>query len=228
MAKFITTKDALSEIEKIIINAERELVILSPYVRPADDILLRLRHADDRGVHITLIFGKNELDENVRKEFGRYQNLELYFSPLLHAKCYHNEKRLVITSLNLIHTSEHNFEMGVAVEAGDPVFKEALGEIEFIKSRAERRALPMPKSVSPPVHTAAAGQHSGFCIRCSKQIPLNPERPYCATCFASWSRWENWEFEEKSCHNCGRAHVTSRMKPQCYSCFKANPVRVAW
>jgi phosphatidylserine/phosphatidylglycerophosphate/cardiolipin synthase-like enzyme len=224
MAKFVTAKDALSELEKIISQAEKELVLVSPFVRPAADIRERLLHADQRGVRITLIYGKAELDENFRKEFERYQHLRLYFFSSLHAKCYHNEKRMVITSLNLIESSEHNFEMGVAVEAGDPVFADAIREIDFIKSRAEPRPLPKRKGAGTAGRTSPQAAH-GFCIRCSKQIQLDPEKPYCATCFASWSRWENWEFEEKACHRCGRAHVSSRMKPQCYACFKATAAR---
>jgi hypothetical protein len=226
MARFVTTKAALSHLEQIIDSAERELVLLSPYVHLAPDLRDRLRHADARGVRITFIYGKKELHEEVRQEFARYQHMTLYFSERLHAKCYFNEHKMVITSLNLIEKSEHNFEMGVVLERDEEIYVEARREVELIKSQAEIRLAPgtRPAGMPTPIQVSApkrAAKTSGFCIRCSQKIELDPDRPLCATCFASWARFENWEFAEKVCHRCGRPGATSRLKPQCYQCFKA-------
>lgn len=220
MAEFITTKDALSVLEKLISSAEKELVLVSPYVRLAPDIRARLRDADRRGVKITLIHGKEELNDSTREVLTLFQHLEVYFFKDLHAKCYHNGRRMIITSLNLIESSEHNFEMGVAVESGDPVFTDALREIEFVRQAAERRTF-APKPALTARKPAIVSTAKGFCIRCAKVIDLDSERPYCTTCFVSWSRWENWGFEEKVCHRCGRPGATSREKPQCYKCYKS-------
>lgn len=63
---------------------------------------------------------------------------------------------------------------------------------------------------------------TGFCIRCKKTIKLDPQSPYCYTCFKVWKRFENSEYEENYCHICGEENVSTMQKPACYGCFKIN------
>jgi hypothetical protein len=117
MAKFLTTAAVILGVENIIENANKKLVLISPFVQISKILLERLQQASQRGVEIILIYGKGELKTTEKKQFETIENLTLYFYENLHAKCYFNEKEMVITSMNLYEFSEkHNREMGVLIK----------------------------------------------------------------------------------------------------------------
>lgn len=60
----------------------------------------------------------------------------------------------------------------------------------------------------------------GICIRCQKKIKLNPQAPYCYSCFKSWSKYQNKEHQEKFCHICGKENKSSMLKPVCQNCYR--------
>ena len=135
MAGFLTTRAITSAIEDIINNAEKSLVLVSPFIKVPESLFQNLMAADKQGVRITLIFGKRELDDDVRKQLRQLKNLKVLFLENLHAKCYFNEQSMVITSLNLYDFSEqNNREIGVLVKIQDDenVYREALKEIQRI------------------------------------------------------------------------------------------------
>jgi len=219
MAHFLTARLALSELESMI-TTSRELTLLSPYVRPASDVTDWLRAADARGVAIRLVYGKEEMGEAQMRTFSQFRRLKLYYSERLHAKCYYNESRMIITSLNLLDSSEKNDEFGVRLDRDEQAYSDAAAAAERIIAAAAPRNSVGAK-LSAALRTLVRSETTGFCIRCAQRIELDPDRPLCAACFASWARFENWEFAEKVCHRCGRPGATSRLKPQCYPCFKA-------
>ncbi len=136
MARFLTTRGTTSAIEDIINGAEKDIFLISAYIRIPDGLLQNLRAADDRGVRTTLVYGKDEkLDRSVMEQINQLKHVRLYFLKNLHAKCYFNEESMVITSLNLYDFSEqNNREMGVLVTKQDDedVFNEADREAQRI------------------------------------------------------------------------------------------------
>ena len=139
MAKFLTTRGTTSEIEKIINNAQKGLVLISPFVKIPNSPFQNLLAVDKRGVSTTVIFGKKDLEDDVKQQLRQLKNARIYFLDNLHAKCYFNEQSMVITSLNLYDFSEqNNREMGVLVTNGEDkeLFKEAVGEARRIISMA--------------------------------------------------------------------------------------------
>lgn len=144
MAIFLTTRGTTSEIEKIINNASKGLVLMSPFLRIPSSLFQNLLAADKRGVNTTVIYGKKDLEADAQQQLRQLKNARVYFLGNLHAKCYFNEKSMVITSLNLYDFSEeHNREMGVLVTNEDDkeLFNEALGEARRIISMASLQNL---------------------------------------------------------------------------------------
>lgn len=142
MAKFLTTVGNSYFIEQIVLNAESSLTIVTPYLKISQTLLDRLRDADRSGIKISLIYGKNELLEKEKKSLYELGNLEIFFCQNLHAKCYHNENELVISSMNLHEFSEkNNREMGILIERTNDVdiFRETLKEIESIKNASNKQ-----------------------------------------------------------------------------------------
>ena len=234
MAEFLTTHGTAFQIEKVIAGARNRLTLVSPFLKLSQTLAERLQDASRRGVTITIVFGKRELEHEQDLFLARLADIRLYFLANLHAKCYFNEDRMVITSMNMYEFSEkHNREMGVLLEAREPGYGDAVREVESIIAAAEPRFV---TAAATPGHkryhateTFPEGESSrshghgyGVCIRCQAGIPLDPRRPLCAACFKVWTDVENPDDYQGSwwCHYCGRPAETSFYPPLCWSCYR--------
>lgn len=121
MSKFLTGKDLDDAICDIIWDTERTLLIVSPYIK-LDDYFKKLfdKHENNPRIHLILVFGKNEkaVKKSMSKAdfdyFKKFLNVSIIYVPNLHAKYYGNEKKGVITSINLYDYSFiNNIEFGV-------------------------------------------------------------------------------------------------------------------
>lgn len=124
MAKFITGENLENAVYEIIWEAESNLLIVSPFIK-LDDYFKRLfdKHMNNPKLHILIVFGKNEkevsrsLSKNDFDYFKKFLNVSIVYIPNLHAKYYGNEKKGVITSINLYDYSfKNNVEFGVYSE----------------------------------------------------------------------------------------------------------------
>ncbi len=122
MAKFIIAKDLTEKIYDIIWQAEKSLVIVSPYIK-LDDYFRKifLKHKNNHKLHILIIFGKNEASpsKSLREDdfdfFKQFRNISIVYCKDLHAKYYANNAEGLITSINLYDTCfETNVEYGVS------------------------------------------------------------------------------------------------------------------
>lgn len=137
MAKFLTTVGNSFYIEQIIINSEKSLTLVTPYLKLSRNLMERLSDAQKEGVQITLIYGKSELAPKEKQNLFSFSNIQIYFCQNLHAKCYYNENAMIITSMNLYEFSErNNREMGLLIEKDKDIeiFNDTLREIESIKN----------------------------------------------------------------------------------------------
>jgi phosphatidylserine/phosphatidylglycerophosphate/cardiolipin synthase-like enzyme len=124
MAKFINTRKAVSEIEDLIKNAGEKLILISPYLKLSKDFRELLAYRNSKDKITTVIFGKQELKPDELKFLQGLRFLILKFNEDLHAKCYVNDEKIIITSLNLYEFSmANNKEMGVLIDKQDPCDK---------------------------------------------------------------------------------------------------------
>jgi phosphatidylserine/phosphatidylglycerophosphate/cardiolipin synthase-like enzyme len=143
MAKFLNTKKAVSEIEDLIRNAETRLILISPYLKLSKDFKELLKYRNSKDKITTVIFGKQELNPHEMKFLQGLRFVILKYNEDLHAKCYLNDDKMIITSLNLYEFSmNNNKEMGVLVDLNDEsdkeLFEEAYKEIDFIDETSDR------------------------------------------------------------------------------------------
>jgi hypothetical protein len=231
MAEFLTTHGTAFQIEKVIAGARTQLTLVSPFLKLSKTLAERLQDAARRGVRITIVFGKEELESEQELLLAELAGARLYFLPNLHAKCYFNEDRMVITSMNMYEFSEkHNREMGVLLEAREPAYAEALREVDSIIAASEARSVASGrhgKSTYRPIETVPGrvSSHShrhgyGVCIRCLASIPRNPWRPLCGACYEVWSAYQNADYQEQWCHFCGQRAETSVNRPLCWNCYR--------
>jgi phosphatidylserine/phosphatidylglycerophosphate/cardiolipin synthase-like enzyme len=217
MAEFLTTQHTAYRIEQIVSKASRKIVLLSPFVRLSPRLFERLEDASRRGVPITLVLGKTEPEIEELERLSSLRGVRLYFCQDLHAKCYYNEAQLVVTSLNLLESSEKkNWEMGVLVSSTDPMYSEAVAEAEaIIRHSAELHAEAAESFEEGPA----------YCIQC--RVPQMPDlsRPYCRTCFLALPTKDDWGVQENYCHYCGKKWATSRARPLCATCWSQASLR---
>lgn len=231
MAEFLTTYGTSSKIEEIMINAKHEIYLVSPFLQLSKTFYERLKDASGNNVKISIVYGKDELKPSERNSLAGISNLELFFSKNLHAKCYFNEDKMVITSMNMYEFSEkNNREMGVFIDLKNDkeVFENAKREtISIIKSaeiiklskseRSTDKKDEYIKNIAEPKKVFNQSNF-GYCIRCGISIPFESNKPYCNQCYSSWAFWGNYEFKEKFCLSCGNDSPVSMAVPLCEIC----------
>jgi phage antirepressor YoqD-like protein len=143
MAKFLNTRKAVSEIEDLIRNAEQRLILISPYLKLSKDFKELLTYRNSKDKVTTVIFGKQELNPTEMNFLQGLRFVILKYNQDLHAKCYLNDNKMIITSLNLYEFSmNNNKEMGVLIDLNDEsdkeLFEDAYKEVDFINETSER------------------------------------------------------------------------------------------
>lgn len=230
MVEFLTTNGTSYHIENIIIEAKAKLVLVSPYLQISKTFYERLKDASNKKVNIKIIYGKDELKPNERNSLAELKDIELFYFENLHAKCYFNETKMVITSMNMYEFSEkNNREMGVLIDRpiDKDLFDKAVNEtLSIIQSAEPIKLKKTERSIYESVTKTTEFKQTkykkvirGYCIRCEERIAYDVKRPYCNECYSSWVQYENYDYEESVCHRCGEYEETTMNKPQCYSCY---------
>lgn len=226
MARFLNTKKSVSEIEDLIKDAGQTLILISPYLKLSKDFKELLAYRNSKDKVTTVIFGKVELNPDEMKFLESLQFVILKYKDDLHAKCYMNDEKMIITSLNLYDFSmNNNKEMGVLIEKANPndldLFEEAFKEVDYINTTSQRFAY---KTQSSPIVTEKqvelkengksktidnkyerkSQSEKGYCIRTGVEIPFNVEKPLCYDAFKSWSKYSDPDYAEKFCHFSGK------------------------
>lgn len=149
MAKFITSNELNSEIEKLFNSAKQRIVIISPYIKLHERYHSVLKtHKENPNVSLVIVFGKNDDDpsrsmkENDLEFFKDFPNVEIRYAKSLHAKFYSNETTSVLSSMNLYDYSQNNnIEAGVLSTIGmlgaDSFDKDARDYFDRVISQAE-------------------------------------------------------------------------------------------
>lgn len=233
MAKFLNTKKAVSAIEDLIKDAGQTLILISPYLKLSKDFRELLTYRNSKDKITTVIFGKQELKPDEMKFLEGLRFVILKYKDELHAKCYLNDEKMIITSLNLYDFSmANNKEMGVLIEKSNPndleLFEEAFKEVDYINQTSERFAYRTQNAPATTVNkfdntdynkgksnNKKSDKPTGYCIRTGVEIPFNVEKPMSYEAFKVWSQFGDSDYPEKFCHFSGEPSngETSHSKP---------------
>jgi len=239
MAKIIDSKLAYSSVLNIIEEANDYIVLISPFLKFLGDTIIN-ELKDKRGVHKVIICrdlldgGKSSSESiaqqtNIINELKTIDDCEVHICPNLHAKCYFNEHRMVITSMNLYDsTIMKNLEMGIRLdkrlEEDEPLVIQAYRIVnEICKACNMAPVNPGDKHIGISANKAGMG----YCIRCGAPIPiansLDPKEFFCEKHYKSWKRYADVHFDETFCHICGEpdSELEDRCaaKPICVHCW---------
>ncbi len=124
MSRFISGSELNHEIAKLISEAQKDLIFISPYIKLHERLKYELRSKKNKeDICLTIVFGKNEndLSKSLSLEeiefFKEFPNMEIKYEKKLHAKYYANEFTSILTSMNLYDYSiNNNIEFGVLSE----------------------------------------------------------------------------------------------------------------
>ncbi|OAV71143.1 putative HKD family nuclease [Bacteroidales bacterium Barb6] len=226
MAKYLRTSAITSEVEDLISKAKDRLVIISPYLQLSDKVRELLENKE-RGkiVKVIILCGKEKLKTEELEFLQNLKCVNLYFYKDLHAKCYLNEKKMIISSMNLYEYSQkNNIEMGILIEKDidEQIYDDAWEDIEsmlyhratdYEDIEASKGANKVKTEPSKP--SAAKSNASfvvppqpntfvpGFCIRTGVPIPFNIEKPLSYDAYKQWNKYKDPDYPEKYCHFSG-------------------------
>lgn len=118
MAKFITTTEISYQLETIIKQAKRFLIIVTPFIKVHHRLKKVIEEKlADSNLTLYVVCRENDIDEEHKRWLEGFKNIKCFFSPNLHAKCYLNEASAILTSMNLYQFSMvNNVEFGILID----------------------------------------------------------------------------------------------------------------
>ena len=230
MATFMTTAEIGYQLENLLKEAKERVFLVSPYIKFRSRIENLLKDCNARGLDIQVLYRAKDAKPEEERMLRNLASVRLRSCDELHAKCYLNESKAILTSMNLHDYSQaNNEEMGVLIDrvADSVLFNAVEAEVRRLmrvgvpQNIEQVRAGPDSKGKgSSPASAPLASL--GHCIRCGDAIPFDPKKPLCKSDFGKWAQYEDSDYEEKYCHRCGKPHSSSMNKPLCRDCFKAS------
>ncbi len=216
-----------SQLRELIIEADKTLYLISPYLQISKDFQELLNSREKNKKETIIIYGKNELTPDQLKYLTSLRYVYLKFYENLHAKCYVNDTKLIITSLNFYEYSMiNNKEMGVLYDTSNPadqeIYSKALDYVKLIEDNSDDKPFELVannpiQNITVDKKTTQTKQNSldksetkktnnhqtGYCIRTGVSIPFNIEKPMSYEAFKSWSKYSDPDYPEKYCHFSG-------------------------
>ena len=192
MAKYLRTSSISAELENLIRDARKKLYIISPYLKLSDNVKELLNDKEREKVEVRIVFGKQEL---APAEMGYLEDLKyvrLYFSKNLHAKCYLNEDKMIISSMNLYEFSQqNNREMGILIDTANEqdkqVYDDASKDIDSIIHNSEDFSYAkVPQKRSPQVKTEEKTKSSNSKSKLLRTKELSQETGISSRKINSW------------------------------------------
>jgi HKD family nuclease len=154
MAKFLNAAGAQSALVDLIKNAEKKLIIVSPYVKLSSLMKGYITGIDKKGISLIIVYRSDtKLTEEDLAFFKGLSHLKLYHCDNLHTKCYINERAGLVTSMNLHeHSQSHNWEMGIlfSKESDATIFADVSDELRLMGTQIK------PIELHPAKKPAAA------------------------------------------------------------------------
>lgn len=215
MAEFLTAKGISLNLEKIIENTEKFIMIVSPYVQIEERIKKQLSIKANKGIEITFIFRKDENNNIKDLDWLKSKKINLISINNLHSKAFMNENDCIIGSMNLYqHSEQNNYEMGILINKDNDsnLYKSCQKEIEkYLDIFNEDNKITVTdvigfftKKTKEITKNIIEKPNIGYCIRTGEQIQFNPERPLSYEAYKSWAKYEDMNYPEKYCHLTGQ------------------------
>lgn len=232
--KYLKTTALSLEIDNIISEAKKGIVVISPYLQLSEQFASKLKSANSKKIPLEIIYRQEKDDyyskkhkyQSILELFTDYKTTEIRQYDNLHAKIYFNEEKAVITSLNLYaYSVVNNFEAGVLITKADEpeVFNSMLQDYLYLLSISKHI-----KGIELNLFKEESEKpaHRGFCIKCGKPITYNLDKPYCSKDLREWEDRTSSLLSDQDpveddgfCHSCGKKCDPRMSQPLCEECY---------
>jgi DNA-binding Lrp family transcriptional regulator len=143
MAKYLDTSHISSELMELLKEAKEKIILVTFSVQVNTQIQERLKTKSKIGTlsEITLIYGNTKPKKSELQWMSEIDDLRVWQKKNLHAKCYINEKKAIICSMNLYDYSQTtNVEMGFLItkEEDPEAYKKMMEDIDDLKINGDR------------------------------------------------------------------------------------------
>ena len=151
------------QLEELIKGTRERLVLISPFLRFNRRIRHFLADRNRQRIEIRVVYGKQQLRAEERKWLDSMTSIRTGYCPDLHAKCYLNERAVLLTSMNLYEFSEvNNHEMGVLIHRDrSPALYDQIREETM-------RIVRLSEPMTPPTDVRSSGDPS--CPKCEQSM----------------------------------------------------------
>ncbi|MCP4314125.1 MAG: hypothetical protein GY790_22970 [Bacteroidetes bacterium] len=139
-AEFLSSVGVSYQIDRLLSEANREIVFFCPVLKLHESVILRFRQADQRNVRITLLFGRERTQMKGVRWYKEFKNLRILHHDKLNSCVYRNEKELIVTSQGLEDMSPGGtMDMGVLITKmrDRKAFEDGIYEQELLVENGE-------------------------------------------------------------------------------------------
>jgi hypothetical protein len=216
MATFKDGAGVQSALTDIIKTSEKELFLISPYLKIPVQIKNYINSIDNNNIPITVIYRSDfKLNDDDLAFFSGLTNLKLYFCENLHTKCYLNEKEGLITSLNLHEYSQtHNWEMGIRFSSQNDrdIYSDVKKELVHLQSQCK------PHTLKKKIPDIKQHEHKDYSHGTAQKPAYKPKEAPNKGLFNSIV--DSVMGEEAYCVRCGHSMSKYNLqKPLCDRCY---------
>jgi hypothetical protein len=143
MAKYLDTSQISSELMQLLKEAKERIILVTYSLQVNTQIQERLKTKSKIGTlaEITLIYGNTKPKKTELEWMAEIDDLKVWQKKNLHAKCYINEKKAIISSMNLYDYSQTtNVEMGFLItkEEEPEAYQKMMDDINDLKINGDR------------------------------------------------------------------------------------------
>lgn len=143
MAKYLDTSQISSELMQLLKEAKEKIILVTYSLQVNKQIQERLKTKSKIGTlaEISLIFGNTKPKKEELEWMAEIDDLKVWQKNNLHAKCYINENKAIISSMNLYDYSQTtNVEMGILITKNEnpEAYNSMMEDINDLKINGDR------------------------------------------------------------------------------------------
>ena len=139
-AEFLSSVGTSYQIDRLISEANNEIVFFVPQMKLHESIILKFQQADQRNVRITLLYGKERNQIRGQRWYKEFRNLRILYHDKLNTFFYRNEKEMILTSMGLSDLSGNlRSDMGLLIAKlrDRKAYEDGIYEQELLIEHAE-------------------------------------------------------------------------------------------
>ena len=232
--EILRTHQIASAVIDMIDESKEYTYLVSPYIDLWPLLERTLERAAQQKKRLTFVVRFEDGKTRPMKSLHETYGFEVVFLEHLHAKLYCNERRALVSSMNLYDGSQkRNFELGVLIDDSRQVralFREfVLDELLAVSPRLHLKGYfhNDDRAMAEEMRSYESQlKQMGYCVTCGMKMELDrgderssPKIVRCATCY--WkdpSCANSYAVPIAHCHICGAEHRSSLNNPVHSNC----------